>query len=320
MNSFIKSIANIYGKLSNFGKILLFVTIMLILVVFFRYADEELKNRKEGYTPGQLDEIQTNKFLFVRDEDVYDKFYSKIYDLLVFNDMKNEFEITSIINSSKPTSKSVILDVGSGTGHHVASLASKGFNVIGVDKSKDMVEMAKQRFPDYVFELGDVLDSQLFLHNSFTHILCLYFTIYFMKDKRMFFSNCMDWLRFGGTLIIHLVDRESFDPILPSGNPLFIVSPQKYAKERITHTKITFNEFVYEADFNLNENTNIASFDEKFKFNDGKVRKQTQTLYMEPTDDILLMAQEAGFILQGKINMVSCAYEHQYLYILVKPR
>ena len=44
----------------------------------------------------------------------------------------------------------------------------------------------------------------------------------------------MDWLMPGGYLIVHLVDRESFDPILPPGNPLYVVSPQKYAKERIT--------------------------------------------------------------------------------------
>jgi hypothetical protein len=84
----------------------------------------------------------------------------------------------------------------------------------------------------------------------------------------------MDWLMPGGYLIVHLVDRETFDPILPPGNPLYIVSPQKYAKERITKTKVNFNQFVYNADFKLNEGSNIAIFDEKFKFNDGKVRKQ----------------------------------------------
>ena len=49
----------------------------------------------------------------------------------------------------------------------------------------------------------------------------------------------------GGYLIVHLVDRESFDPILPPGNPLYVVSPQKYAKERITKTKVHFNDFIY---------------------------------------------------------------------------
>jgi hypothetical protein len=155
--------------------------------------------------------------------------------------------------------------------------------------------------------------------NSLTHVLCLYFTIYYFKDKRHFFDNCMDWLMPGGYLIVHLVDRESFDPILPPGNPLYIVSPQKYAKERITKTKVTFNDFVYTANFDVDESNDIATFDEKFKFNDGKVRKQQQKLYMEDTSTIVNMAQDCGFILQGKIDMVKCAYEHQYLYIFVKP-
>jgi hypothetical protein len=41
----------------------------------------------------------------------------------------------------------------------------------------------------------------------------------------------------GGTLIVHIVDREKFDPMLPAANPLYIVSPQKYAKERIQKVK-----------------------------------------------------------------------------------
>ena len=122
----------------------------------------------------------------------------------------------------------------------------------------------------------------------------------------------------GGYLIVHLVDKYKFDPILPPGNPLYVVSPQKYAKDRITSTKITFNDFVYNSNFKLQED-DIAIFDEKFKFNDGKVRKQEQRMYMEDLPTIVNMAQDAGFILQGKIDMVKCAYEYQYLYIFVKP-
>jgi hypothetical protein len=40
---------------------------------------------------------------------------------------------------------------------------------------------------------------------------------------------------------------------------------------------------------------------------------------MEDTQDILTIAQQCGFILQGKIDLLHCAYENQYLYILVKP-
>ena len=112
---------------------------------------------------------------------------------------------------------------------------------------------------------------------------------------------------------------EKFDPILPPGNPLYVISPQKYAKERITTTKITFNDFVYNSKFSLDKANDIASFDEKFKFNDGNVRSHQQKLYMEDTSAIVNSAQECGFILEGKIDLVKCAYENQYLYIFMRP-
>ena len=129
----------------------------------------------------------------------------------------------------------------------------------------------------------------------------------------------MEWLMPGGHMIVHIVNRETFDPILPPGNPLYVVSPQKYAKERITNTKIHFNEFVYTSNFNLDKDNDVATFDEKFKFNDGNVRKQQLKLYMEDTSTIVNMAQESGFIIKGKIDLVRCAYENQFLYIFMKP-
>jgi len=307
----LKSITKIYSKISNFGKILLFIALLLIIVVFFKSVELPSFN-KEGFQSQE-------KFLFKTGEDVYDDFYANIYDYLVFNTIKDAYEIGEIVNQTSPNEASVILDVGCGTGHHVGMVNDKNLKVVGIDISKSMIEEAKKNYPGLNFKVGNVLDSSQFNNNMFTHILCLYFTIYYFPDKRQFFDNCMDWLMPGGYLIIHLVNRDKFDPILPPGNPLYIVSPQKYAKERITTTKITFNDFIYNSDFKLNKEANIATFDEKFKFNDGKVRKQEQKLYMEDEQDILTIAQQCGFILQGKIDLVQCAYENQYLYILVKP-
>jgi SAM-dependent methyltransferase len=307
----LKSITNIYCKMSNFGKILIFIALLLIIIVFFKSV--EIPNfNKEGFGTQQ-------KFLFKSGNEVYDDFYANIYDYLVFNNIKNTYEIGEIVNQTGADETSVILDVGCGTGHHVDLLSKQNLNVVGIDISPSMIAQAKQNFPGKDFSVVNALDNAQFNHNIFTHILCLYFTIYYFQDKRIFFDNCMDWLMPGGHLIVHLVDREKFDPILPPGNPLYIVSPQKYAKERITTTKVTFNDFVYNSDFKFDKATNIATFDEKFKFNNGNVRKQEQKLYMEDTQDILTIAQQCGFILQGKIDLVNCAYESQYLYILVKP-
>ena len=262
---------------------------------------------------------QHDKFLLKSGPDVYDDFYADIYDYLVFNVIKNQYEVGEIINKTTPSSESIILDVGSGTGHHVAELSSKNLNVMGIDNSEAMVHKAKQNFPNNRFEVLDALNSNAFKPESFTHILCLYFTIYYMKDKMRFFHNCMNWLMPGGYLVIHLVNRDEFDPILPPGNPLLLVSPQKYAKKRITTTKVRFNDFSYSADFQLNKAKNIATFNEKFKNDNGQVRKNEHILYMESQKDILVMAQEAGFILQGQADLIKAQYEYQYLYILTKP-
>jgi SAM-dependent methyltransferase len=311
----IKSLTNCYNKLSNFGKILVFIALLLVVVIFFR----TFETMKEGMTNNNVN-TDVEKFLFKQGNTIYDDFYANIYDYLVFNKIKNDYETGVIINSTTPSEKSIIADIGCGTGHQVADLKAKNLEVIGIDISPSMIKKAKENNP-YIanqFKVGDGLDGTLFRDNSLTHILCLYFTIYYMKDKMRFFYNCMNWLMPGGYLIVHLVDKYKFDPILPPGNPLYIVSPQKYAKERITKTKITFNEFVYDSNFKLDDN-DLAMFDEKFKFNDGRVRKQEQVLYMEDLPTIVNMAQDAGFLVHAKIDMVKCAYEYQYLYVFVKP-
>jgi SAM-dependent methyltransferase len=309
INKSIKSITNVYNKMSNIGKIMLFIALLLILIVFFKSVNVPHATR-ENFE-------QQESFTFIKGNEIYDDFYANIYDHLVYNNVKTDYEIGQIMNTTTPSSQSVILDVGCGTGHHVAKLNAKNLQVVGIDVSPAMVKAAIEKYPSHKFLVGDALNSGEFSPSSFTHILCLYFTIYYFKDKRYFFDNCMEWLMPGGYLIIHLVDKEKFDPILPPGNPLYIVSPQKYAKKRITKTKVTFHDFVYQSNFDLNGN--IATFDEKFKFNDGKTRRQEQTLYMEDTELILTIAQQCGFTLHSKIDLVKCAYEHQYLYVFVKP-
>jgi SAM-dependent methyltransferase len=309
IQSTIRTLGHSYSKTSIWGKVLIFVSLLLILVLFFR----GIKSSKEGFE-------QNDQFLFKTGPEVYDDFYADIYDYLVFNNMKDDYEVGEIVNKTTPTSKSKILDIGCGTGHHVSYLGAKGLDVLGIDISPSMVKKAKENFPHYKFDVADATDTNKFDPNSFTHILCMYFTIYYFEDKKQLFDNAFRWLMPGGYLIVHLVDRAHFDPILPPGNPLLYVSPQRYAKERITSTKVKFTDFSYSADFKLDEKTNIATFTEKFKNDsDGKVRKNEQIMYMPDIQDIVDEAQGCGFIVESKIDLLQCQYEYQYLYIFVKP-
>ena len=301
---------SMYKNVSVWGKIIFFIFLFLIVITLFKM----FKNKREGYQ-------QSDQFLFKTNDQIYDGFYADIYDFLVYNNIKNDYEIGEIINKTTPTSESIILDIGSGTGHHVALLSEKGYNVIGIDNSAEMVAKAKANYPKYNFVKGDIMNSNQFQAGSFTHILCLYFTIYYFKDKIQFFSNCYNLLMPGGYFVVHIVNIDQFDPILPIANPLLLLTPQRYAKERITNSKITFDDFKYEANFNLDNNSNQAVFLERFHNKEtGKVfRKNEHRFYMENEDHIIQTAQEVGFIIQGKIDLIRSGYEYQYLYLLQKP-
>jgi len=304
-------------NMSAWGKVLLFILIVLILhYLFTTYYNHS----KKGGAMGSEGFQNTEKFVLHVDNNVYDDFYSNIYDYLVYSIALDEYEVGEIMNKSTPTEQSVILDIGSGTGHIVSKLVSEHhLNVTGLDISPSMIQQAKTNYPDLNFMEGDALKSSTFSRNSFTHILCLYFTIYYMEDKTLFFKNCMNWLKPGGYVFIHLVDRDMFDPIIPPANPLVLLTPQRYAKKRITKSKVTFNDFKYSADFKLDNSTNQAKFVEKFHFDDGRVRKNEHTMYMPSEEEILAIAQEVGFIIHGEADLIQAGYEYNKLYILTKP-
>lgn len=304
-----------FQKTPTIVKVVLTIFALFLIILHFNNANLETETDsvlKEAFS-------QNNQFLFKTGPEVYDKFYANIYDYLVFNGQKDDYEIGEIINKTTPTSQSKILDIGCGTGHHVAKFEELKLNAMGIDISESMIEKAKENYPNYTFRVADALNKQAIMGGAYTHITCLYFTLYYFQDKTLFFQNAMYWLQPGGFLIIHLVNRDKFDPILPPGNPLLFVSPQKYAKKRITHTNLVFNDFDYKANFDLNGDTNVAKFSEKFKYKDGKSRKNEHVMYMESQETILRQAQDVGFILDAKIDLLQCAYDYQYLYVLVKP-
>jgi SAM-dependent methyltransferase len=310
INNFIKSLGSGYKKTTTWGKIAIVIVFFLLVVLVFKGLDD---NSKEGFE-------QNDKFLVKTGPEVYDDFYADIYDYLVFNNLKDDYEVGQIINKTEASSQSRILDIGCGTGHHVANLSAKGLDVLGIDMSPSMIAKAKENYPDYKFQVADALNKNQFDPETFTHILCMYFTIYYIKDKTTFFQNCFKWLKYGGYLLVHVVDRHNFDPILPPGNPLLYVSPQRYAKQRITSTKVKFTDFSYNADFQLDDEKDIAKFVEKFKNDkDGKVRKNEHILYMPDVQVITDEAQACGFIIEAQIDLLQCQYEYQYIYVFRKP-
>jgi SAM-dependent methyltransferase len=315
MDKIIQSVYSSYKKISNVGKVLLWICVFFIIVQLLKPTTSFLSSSsKEGFQ-------QNDSFVFLQDNDkIYDKFYANIYDSLLYSSTKDDYELGEWKKNTNPSSHSVILDVGSGNGHHVSKLSEMGLNtIIGIDKSQAMVKKAKDNYPVLDFRHEDVMKSITFQPDTFTHILCMYFTIYYLQNKGQFFDNCFNWLKRGGYLAVHLVDKDNFDPILNPANPLLFVSAQKYAKKRITSSKVIFEGFNYESDFDF-DNPKIVKFKEIFtEKGTNRVRKQEHSLYMEDLEQILHIAQESGFIVIGKIDLIKVQYEYQYLYIFQKP-
>jgi len=285
------------------------VILLLLLIIYHIYY----QTIKEGFT-------QQKEFLLKEGPEVYDGFYSEIYDDLIYDKIKNEYEVGEIINITNPTKHSRILDIGSGTGRIVKLLKDKGFPAEGLELSSSMVSKAAENFPNCQFKHGDATQAMTYPANTFTHITCLYFTLYYIRNKEQFFRNCYEWLMPGGYLVISLVNRDKFDPILNTADPLVWVSAQKHAQERITSSVVKFKDFQYKANFDLDKPDNLATFTETMKDDKtGNVRKNIHRLYMPTQKYIISLAKNAGFILEGKVDLVNVQYEYQYLYILYKP-
>jgi len=302
-------------KTSPCTKLCLILAILAIIIMLAKHLPtiETFDNNNNTIT-------QTNQYSIKHNDALYDKFYATVYDSLVYSDIKNDYEITALQNKTGLTNTSYVLDVGSGTGRHCSALDKLGCSCVGIDKSEAMITKAKENAPNSKFVKGDVQTTMTFQGNSFTHITVFYFTIYYIKDKTQFFKNAYHWLSPGGYVIIHLVNKHKFDPIIPAGDPLIMVSAQKYTKKRITNTTVEFDKFKYKANFNLkDDNSNSANFDEKFIFPNGQIRHNQHTLWMDSQEKILGLAKETGFILESKIDLIKCQYNRQYLYILQKP-
>lgn len=65
-----------------------------------------------------------------------------------------------------------LLDVGCGTGHHLAQLRQQGFDVAGVDGSQEMIALAQANNPGVVIRQGDV-EALPFPSGGFDVVVCV---------------------------------------------------------------------------------------------------------------------------------------------------
>lgn len=300
------------------------VVILSILVANYMYLKWSMRTHSvaldglEGFANPEGPDGDT---IILGNEHLYDEFYAKIYDQIVQGDTRSDAEVGLTLAWAKtyrPETKLLeVLDIGAGTGGHVNRFKKAGVSkCIGLDASEAMVARARTQFPKNDYRVGEAEQIGLFAAGEFNLVTLNYFTYYYLRDPTMMFRNAFQWLQPGGCLVLHLVNRDKFDPILEAASPFQAFSVQKYSKERVTRSKVTFDKFTYEADFTLEGDT--AEFREEFQFKSGKVRRQTHLLRMPTMESIVTEAEQNGFVFKQFIDLTAIGYEYQYLFCFIR--
>lgn len=253
----------------------------------------------------------------------YDAFYAKIYDQLIQGADRTRFEVQDVertLLQKWPKADVRLLVLGSGTGHAVDGFRKAGYATTGADTSQAMIEAARVKYPESEFVLGDMTNSSAWQPGTWTHAFIPYFTIYYAEDKDVVFRNLATWVKPGGGICVHLVNKYKFDPLIEAASPFPAFSIQRYVKERATHSDVVFDKFTYGGDFQLSiADQNIATFRETFRFKDGRPsRVQEHRLYMPALKNIVETAELAGFKFLQITDMLIIGYEYQYLFYFAR--
>jgi 2-polyprenyl-3-methyl-5-hydroxy-6-metoxy-1,4-benzoquinol methylase len=312
-----------FGK-NTYATILLILFTLFALILLRKYIQDKNPNKKESF-------VQEPPFIVKRNENIYDEFFSKVHDKIFHPEKEQYYDVMNVFKMTEPTQEySVILDIGCGTGNLLNTMYEKGFtNVFGLDKSVEMGRECLMKNQNAKIKIGCALTPMMYEKSTFTHIFCIDMTIYEIKDRITFFRNCYYWLKSNCHLILHLVDRQQFNTIVPAGIPKLLsytnddnnntnINMNDFSKERITNTEIDFGNFKYNSSYDFSKKNTVVFTETFVDANSSKIRKNEKELFMEDNkDDILFDAQYCGFIVVGQTSMKKD--KNQYIFVLERP-
>jgi ubiquinone/menaquinone biosynthesis C-methylase UbiE len=136
--------------------------------------------------------------MFLGSEEYYDDIYEAIG-----KDYAAEAEVVHrLVKKYKHPGGGILLDVACGTGSHTGVLR-KYYSVQGLDYDKNMLVVARKKFPAIKFQHGNMVDFNL--NRRFDVITCLFSSIGYVRTKtdlRKAVMNMQRHLSPGGLLLV----------------------------------------------------------------------------------------------------------------------
>lgn len=211
--------------------------------------------------------------------------FAYVYDKLMYDvDYKKWADFIESIFKRYKQNPSLILDLACGTGSFTIEMAKRGYDMIGIDISIDMLNCAKEKSAglenilylnqDMInFELYGTVDAIVLLMDSLNYIL-------YKKDIKKLLKNVHNYLNPGGLFIFDINTPFKFKNILKN-NVFYDVS----------------DEIAYIWQNFFDSKTNICEFDLTIFTKENGMYKRVDEVHLErcyEINDLKNMVNERG--------------------------
>ena len=154
-----------------------------------------------------------NDFAYIYDaltDDVdYDQFMQFINKIFKLNNLNPE----------------LVLELACGTGNFTKKLVDEGYDVIALDNSEQMLDVAREKCENVLFLNQDMTEFELY--GTVDAIICVLDGVNYITDKRKLqkmFKLCHNYLNYGGVLIFDINSEYKLKNIL--GNNTYITDTE----------------------------------------------------------------------------------------------
>lgn len=224
--------------------------------------------------------------------------FAYIYDKLMYDvDYKKWADYIEEIFKANGIKPSLLLDLGCGTGNFCIEMAARGYDMIGVDISHDMLSCAREKSLkkgcDILFVNQDITEFELY--GTVDAIVCLMDTVNYLtykRDVKKLFKLVKNYLNPGGLFIFDINSEYKLEKVL--GDNVFYE-----VNEEISY--IWQNSY--------DKTRRICEFDLTFfvKDSQGKYERYDETHYERAfsVSDIEQFIKNENMVLLNKFNYLT---------------
>ncbi len=227
---------------------------------------------------------------------VYTKDFVYYYD--VFKDKNSYIDtVNKLVSLFKKHNVKTVLDIGCGTGKIAKLLESKGYKVVGIDNSKEMIKHAKKHYPKITFKL---MEAQTFkLNSKFDAIIALDSVLtYLIKedDFEKAIKNIVSHMKIGSIFYFEIGFTEKLIP--------------NNFTDQVTKT-VKKNEIIYKKDTSMKCNVYILDTTVNILENDKLIIEEKHIHRVIPENLVVNLLVNLGCEVKtsGRLSIIKSSYK-----------